>query len=247
MSSSSYRESHLHKGSEYHETFEALPHRAMMWRLEQTLLVRLLSACFPVGPPTHLDFACGTGRLLGFLEPRVASSTGVDVSPTMLSVARAELPEARIIEADLTTDDPLGDETFELVTAFRFFPNAEPELRSAAMTAVARHLAPDGALIWNNHKHDRSLVRRIALALGRPQRAAPSGEMDRTMTRAEVQALVAEAGLRIDSEHPIAVLPFTDKVMPKPASLVGALESALASLPGAAAWAQNLIYVCRRA
>ena len=40
---------------------------------------------------------------------------------------------------------------FDLVTSFRFFGNAQDELRSSALAAINRHLRPQGYLIINNH------------------------------------------------------------------------------------------------
>ena len=117
-----YRESHKNKGLNYQEGFERIPHRAMMWELEQSALDKIFDSFFPEQRPDYLDFACGTGRILGYLADRARSSTGVDVSQSMLSVARARVPGANIIQCDITRDDPFGDRTFELITAFRFFP-----------------------------------------------------------------------------------------------------------------------------
>jgi predicted TPR repeat methyltransferase len=193
----------------------------------------------------YLDFACGTGRIVAYMAARVSHAVGVDVSGSMLAEARDHAPSAEIHQADLTTQDMLEDRRFDLITAFRFFPNAEPALRAATMRVLVRHLAPGGLLVFNNHKQEGSLLLRMAAALGRrstPEEAARRG--DRMMTRAEVDALVRSAGLRMVSRHPLAVLPFTDRHMPGPGWLLEVLENRLAALPGSAALAQNVIYVC---
>ena len=74
---------------------------------------------------------------MSYLEDRTKSAVGVDLSPSMLEVARKNKRSAEIIEADLTRSDVLGDRKFNLITAFRFFPNAEAELRSEAMQVLA--------------------------------------------------------------------------------------------------------------
>ena len=61
---------------------------------------------------TLLELACGTGSVM----KQLASSyevTGVDRSDAMLAVAREKLPDARLVEGDMTTVD-LG-ETFDVV------------------------------------------------------------------------------------------------------------------------------------
>ena len=236
-----YTDSHKGKGSNYHQTFapEVNPHRAMLWRLERRALDEILRHHLVPGKAAHLDFACGTGRILGHLRRQVASATGVDVSTSMMEVARDVAQGAELIEADLTQRDVLGERQFDLITAFRFFPNAEPELRRAVLRVLARHLAPRGVLVFNNHKNRNSLTRRISRFLGRE---APG----RTMTHAEVQTLVAEAGLRIVEVVPLASLPFSENHLGIPVPLLELVERGLSGRRVLTGIAQDVIYVCGR-
>lgn len=237
-----YTDRHKARGSEYHESFspDVNPYRAMVWRLEQRALDRMLRDRLAPGTVKHLDFACGTGRILEHFLPRVASATGVDVSASMMKVAAQVAPGAELIEADLTKADVLGERTFDLITAFRFFPNAEPELRSAIFRVLARHLAPGGVLVFNNHKNRNSLRRRISRLLGR--------EVARgTMTHAEVEALVGAAGLRIVGITQLASLPVSENHPLLPVALVEPIERRLSRLTALAPIAQDVIYLCARA
>jgi ubiquinone/menaquinone biosynthesis C-methylase UbiE len=236
-----YTESHKGKGSNYHQSFapEVNPHRAMLWRLERRALDEVVRRHLVPGKVAHLDFACGTGRILGHLSRRVATATGVDVSPSMMEVARDVAPGAELIEADLTQRDVLGERHFDLITAFRFFPNAEPELRRSVIRVLARHLAPAGVLVFNNHKNRNSLPRRISRFLGRE---APG----QTMTDAEVQTLIAEVGLRILEVVPLASLPFSENHLFLPVLLLELLERGLSGRRALTSIAQDVIYVCAR-
>ncbi len=245
MDGKSYRDSHLHKGTDYHETFSSMPHRAMLWNLERKLLRRLVLEFFPTSPPLYLDFACGTGRILAHLAPFTRGAIGVDISASMLAVARCALPDLEIIEADLTRYDQLGDRKFDLITAFRFLPNAEPTLRMDTLGILAGHLNSDGVLIFNNHKNSGSMARHIAMALGTIDTDELSGT-DRWMSRQEVGELVSRVGLRITREYHFGVLPFTDRHMLRPTALLESLETVLNRVGLLAPLAQNLIYVCRR-
>ncbi len=232
-----YTESHQRKGEDYQRIFAERPHLRLLWALERRWLSAFVAARFD-RPPAHLDFACGTGRILAHLAPRCARSVGLDVSASMLEVARRAAPAATLIEADATRDDPLGDARFDLITAFRFFPNAEPALRAAALAVLARHLAPGGVIVFNNHLHRRSLRARIASARGR---LSPLG-----MTDDEARALVAGAGLVVDGAHGLGLLPLSDTHMLLPGALAEPLERALSRAPGAWRLAQDVIYVCGR-
>jgi SAM-dependent methyltransferase len=236
-----YTDRHKARGRDYHETFspEVNPHRAMVWRLEQGALDGILRDHLLPEKPAHLDFACGTGRVLGHLLGRVASSTGVDVSSSMMEVAAKVAPGAELIEADLTQRDVLGERTFDLITAFRFFPNAEPELRRSIFGILARHLSPRGVLVFNNHKNRNSLRRRISRLLGRKESMG-------TMTLADVEALVAETGLRIVNAIPLASLPFSKNHLPLPVRLFEPIERWMSGVSSLAGLAQQVIYVCVR-
>ncbi len=236
----SYRESHKRKGADYYDTFATIPHRAILWKLERTVLDRIVRERFLGVKPRYLDFACGTGRILGHLEPRVESAVGVDVSSSMLQIARANVPAASIIEADITRSDVLGPLRFDLITAFRFFPNAEPTLRSEVMAKLAEHLTPGGYLVFNNHKNQNSLVRRI---LRWRNRLLSEAEL---MSMEEVQGLVCGAGLHIVMAYPLGILPVTERRTPRPYWLIAGLEDLASRIPGVLPLAQNIIYLCRK-
>lgn len=235
---SSYRESHRAKGADYSASFEAIPHRALIWELEQAILHRILMDHFSDKPVRYLDFATGTGRILHALEDRVDEATGVDISASMLQDARARVDHAEIIEADLTANDVLGDRTFDLITTFRFFPNAEQGLRDAVMPILIRHLAPGGVLVFNNHQNAGSLVKRINRLRGL------SGALE--WASDDVEAFIASNGLEVLSRHAAGVLPFTERHMPAPPAVVNLAETVLGRVPGSHRLAQDIIYVCRR-
>lgn len=228
----SYRESHLNKGCDYHNNFVSLPHRAMIWRLEQKILDRILREFFPEKPLEYLDFACGTGRILGHMVPYVQNAVGVDVSQSMLKVARSNVPDATIIEVDITREDVLKRREFDLITAFRFFPNAEPALRSGALLTLKEHLKPKGILIFNNHRNTR-LWHDLGLR-----------KSNGLMSRREVRQLLDEANMKVLKEYPLAILPFSDKRFTGPKWLVEKLEVLASILPGKTWLAQNIVYVC---
>lgn len=64
----SYRESHIGKGLDDGQRFSENQYRAFMWALERQVLRSILHKHFSTHKPTVLDFACGTGRIMLFLE-----------------------------------------------------------------------------------------------------------------------------------------------------------------------------------
>ncbi len=236
-----YRTSHqmTGKGAEYDARFRRNRHRSMVWQMERRVLKGVVSGLARGGPVRYLDFACGTGRVLSFMESRVDEAVGLDVSADMLGVARTAVQRAELILGDLTDGGMLTGRRFELITAFRFFPNAEPDLRREAMRALAERLAPSGRLVLNNHLNAGSLLRRVAAIAERAGRT-------HSMSHAEVEDLARGAGLRVLSAHGIGYVPVSERRFQWAVPLVYPLEAALAAVnvPGLRMLAQNIVYVC---
>lgn len=197
--SGDYRSSHLAKGEDYDRIFRERPREASMWRLERRVLLKVLHERYNDIPPSHLDFACGTGRVLAFLQPHASTSVGVDVSPTMLKVATVRAPRSKTVLADITRTDALEGSEFDLITAFRFFPNAEPSLRFEAMTTLRGLLSARGLIVVNNHLNGGSSLRRFQSARGRPT--------GHSMDHAEMEQLCHAADLEIVQSLGLGLLP----------------------------------------
>ena len=148
-----YTTSHYHKGEDYHERFNILPGRKIIWNIEKKILDKFLEEKNNID---HLDFAGGTGRISSHLHFKCKKRYLIDASEKMINEAKKNLNDVIFINDDFTKIENF-EEKFDLVTAFRFFPNAEPDLRDNAMNFISKHLSEDGCLIFNNHKNFWSL------------------------------------------------------------------------------------------
>jgi SAM-dependent methyltransferase len=235
-----YRASHVAagKGKNYKASFSRGSHRGLIWDLEKQVLNDVINEFMPHRPIAHLDFACGTGRIATHLEDKTAMSVGVDVSPEMLRIAREDLRHSRIVEADLTRNDVLTEEKFDLITAFRFFPGAQADLREQVMAILAKHLKVGGYLIFNNHRNMSSLLYRGMRLLGRP--GGREG-----MNYGEVVSLVSGAGLRIRKLYGLGLIPWANDhlILPK---LFYAVESVVSQRGILRNLCVNNVFVCSR-
>jgi len=73
-----------------------------------------------------------------------------------LSYAKANCSNSNIIVHDIKNG--AIKETFEIVTAFRFFVNAENELKERALHAINQMLSTEGILITNCHQNSYSFL-----------------------------------------------------------------------------------------
>ena len=239
----SYRESHKYetKGAEYEAYYQNKRWQRFLWSREQEIILRIIEKYF-AGKDVHLlDFACGTGRITELLENRVKTSTGIDVSGSMLAIAREKLKRTEVIEADITVENILKPRKFNLITAFRFFLNAEPELRSAAIKTITELLDEDGYLVFNNHQNSGSPWIRLRYAHYRKKN--PQGIYN-VMSIEQMKYLVEEAGLEIAEIYPIGF--FNPPKIPVPDCLNRGIDWAASKLKFMNQFSENLIAVCRR-
>ncbi len=145
----------MSRGDTYDSAIAGDPFDAYMANREAAYLRDAIPRLVP-RDARYLDFACGTGRVTATVAPLVGESTGVDVSESMLSEARRKCPSTRFVCADLTQKDAdLGQ--FDLATSFRFFGNAEDDLRVAALRSLGALVRKGGLLVINNHRNPNSI------------------------------------------------------------------------------------------
>ena len=96
---------------------------------------------------THLlDIGTGTGRVLQLLESHVDSGLGIDLSREMLTVARANLADARYAHCSLRQADmyqlPVAEASFDLVVLHMVLHFSDRP--TDVIAEAARALAPGG-------------------------------------------------------------------------------------------------------
>ncbi len=156
----------------------------------------LLSLAGPGPYQRIIDFGTGTGRMLQLFADRARRAEGLDMSHQMLTVARADLGQAGITNAQVrqgnVTATPFEDEVADLVIihqVLHFVDTPEHVLAEAARVLVpgGRLLIADFAphdleFLRTEHGHHRlgvrddnlrSWVNRAGLELSPPQRFDP--------------------------------------------------------------------------
>jgi SAM-dependent methyltransferase len=234
-----YTALHLGAGEKYHKRFVANPGRALMWDLEQAALRDLIGG---LEPRRALDFACGTGHISSFVEkafPELAIE-GIDISESMLELARKQgaRTEYRLMDTQQAISF-YGERHFDLVMAFRFFPNAEVPLRQRIAADLARLVSDDGALVINNHRNFWStsyFARRL------------KGERPMGALNSDIEGLFTDQGFRVVRRLSLGVWPQGDRhALLLPWKAVRALEEKnLASMAAHHTLGYNTIWVLSR-
>jgi ubiquinone/menaquinone biosynthesis C-methylase UbiE len=139
-------------------------------------------------PETILDVGCGTGRLLRAAQRRWprARLLGVDPAPGMVDVAR-RLNPAATFHVGAAEALPLPDATADLALSTISFHHWRDQ--AAGVREVARVLRPGGRFLLADFVTPAWIARLT--------------RNPRVHTRAELSALVAQAGLAVVTQEPV--------------------------------------------
>ena len=91
-----------------------------------------------------LDVGCGSGLTLVLAAQRGATSSGLDISPGLLGIARGRLPDADLREGDMESL-PFSDAAFDAVVGVNEFQFAGDPPR--ALREAARVARPNGRVV----------------------------------------------------------------------------------------------------
>ena len=94
-----------------------------------------------------LDVGCGTGSHLELYQRYQCHLYGLDLSPSMLDVARARLGNAAQLDLGNATDMPYADNKFDLVISMLSLHEMSPETRSAVLSEIRRVIKKDGCFL----------------------------------------------------------------------------------------------------
>lgn len=213
----------------------------MLWQWEQGILERELGELQRTTRDIeYLDFGCGTGRILVFLEDKVATSVGVDPAEAMLARACIRVRKAELIHADITQEDVLFGKQFDLITAFRIFLNSQPELRDEMFQVLLPKLRNKHSLfVFNIHGNlwSHRIFTKLWLWL--------RGKRLSAATKNEMRALARRHGLEIVRWYGFGLLPkIIYRVIGSPVAF--RIDKLFSWIPGARHVSYDLVFVCKK-
>jgi len=94
-----------------------------------------------------LDVGCGTGTHLELYQRYKCNLYGLDLSPSMLEVARERLGDTAQLDLGDATNMPYEDDKFDLVISMLLLHEISPETRSSVLNEVKRILKVNGRIL----------------------------------------------------------------------------------------------------
>jgi SAM-dependent methyltransferase len=151
-----------------------------------------------------LDLGCGAGvPTTGTLAQRYAV-TGVDVSSAQLAAARANVPTATFIEADIASID-FAPESFDAVTALYVISHVPREHHANLFGRIARWLRPNGLFVASLGAGDSPDWTGDWLGVPMFFSSFDAAENERLLTAAGFELDIAEV---VETLEPEAAVPF---------------------------------------
>ncbi len=237
-----YRYSHTQPGKGSFYDFKVYGQKSghrSIWLMERQYLTDVISRLV-VKKNKYLDFACGTGRIIEIFADGFNKAVGLDISEPMLSMAKKKNIKAELLLADITENPDIAGGEFDLITAFRFFLNAQQLLRYRVIDILAEKLTKDGILIFNIHNSKPSfLCLQNAFTNLFTQRKIPS------LSRKQVTDLVKKADLEIVETRAFGIIPKAAHII-SGARLWGRMDKTLQKVKLLQKIGSDVIYVCRK-
>jgi len=233
---------------EYADGFGGGMFMSALWDLEKEALARSQVLARANGKGSYLDFACGHGRVSGLLAPRFTSAIGVDISEAMVALAREVHPTLTFVSGDITASPSVldGRSAFDVISVFRFLPQAAPNVRLNVLRKLVEHLAPEGILVINNNANRTSALWPALVTRSVVRRESVRQLLNRrTLAHRHLERLLADLGLEVVEVEPASYLPETiARRLPRRAWL--ALERRLIRAGIGASFATDQVVIARR-
>jgi SAM-dependent methyltransferase len=241
-----YRNSHMAptKGASYDASFKKLPYRKMVWRWEQEMLTKYAQTiCQEKESVIYLDFACGTGRILSHLESWMEESCGVDISPSMLEIAKQNQKKSKLFCGDISKNNFFPDNYFDLVPAFRFFLNAQQELRESVMQVLHNIIKPNGYLIFNIHMNKGCLLEKSIKVYEKVRNIHDDHEF--AISIKEIETLVESANFKILKMDHFGIIPIYSDRHRFLLNPIYNIEELISQKPFFLPYSRYIIYICQ--
>ncbi len=244
----SYRSCHLAESTakNYDRGFYFSDYRRFVMKWEKYVLNKIINNHVS-RKENYLDFACGTGRIVSLIEDAFTNSFGIDISAAMLKVAKQKVKTAALIEQDISINNYDFKNQMDLITAFRFFLNAEPELRSGVLRQLNKALKPDGLLVFNIHKN-KTVVSKFAdkTAILLYKITGRHFHRQNSISITEIKELLKEHNFEIIKTYHKIIIPIINENTRFRLSQFSRIEDFFSRIPVSLYLSRNIIYVCKK-
>lgn len=191
----SYKDSHKWKDfAENYDKSICNKFESRIYQIENEILLEYIKKFFKDQNINIMDFACGTWRITSLLFSEYKNIAWYDISENMLNIAKNKYPQIKFYKKDIADTITENIEKFDCITSFRFFLNAEYELKKDILLSLKKYLKKNGIIIFNIHMNKYS----IPFWLSKMKYALWLTKIEQNwMSYSEVKKMLAETGFKI--------------------------------------------------
>lgn len=204
-----YRQVFQNSVDKYEQTTQT-KHISLIYNLEKDVLERFFYE-INSGDLSVMDFACGSGRWTKYLETKFKSTVGVDVSRKMIDSAKRKCCKTHFHVTDITSNNQVTlKQEFDVITAFRFYKNAEDELREEVTKVIPTYLKENGYFIFDLHLNTYSFNGVVANCIKalKLDKVTSIGKLTiRTISLGDIKQLFENTNLEIVDYWGMGVMP----------------------------------------
>ncbi len=125
---------------------------------DRSMLDLFAGRVLAAGGGTVVDAGCGPGWLTGHLAGRGLDIVGLDVSPSLVTLARTNHPDLTFSVGSVT-DLPFDDRSLAGVLSWYVLHHVPDDVLPAVLAEFARVLVPGGQLLVGGHSGEGSSVK----------------------------------------------------------------------------------------
>jgi hypothetical protein len=169
----------------------------------------------------------------------------------MISFAKQKCKKTKFILTDLTSknvDSKLNNEKFDVITAFRFYKNAEQELRRDATKSLKKYIKDEGYFVFDLHLNSRSFMGILArlIKLIRLDKLLNLNKLNvRTISLEDINKLFKE-NFEIIDYYGMGLLPSKSNYLILPRKLLYKIESFFTKNKILRGFSYNLLIIAKR-
>jgi len=166
----------------------------------------VLKVAQPAAGMKVLEVGCGTGTNLALFAEAGCEISGIDLSPSMLGLAKEKLGDAADLHLGDASDMPFDDGAFDLVVAFLTLHEMPSAVRGPVVSEMTRVVKRGGRLVLVDFHHGpfrfpkgwlyRAIIVPIEIAAGREH----FRNHREFLRRGGLPALIDHNGLKVERE-----------------------------------------------
>lgn len=188
-----------------------------------------------------LDFACWTWRITSFIKSQYPNIVGYDISDEMLMVANKKYKNISFYKKDILNERII--DKFDIITSFRFFLNAEYDLKKDILLSLYNLLDKNGIIIFNIHMNKLSiafLLTRIKYLLWL------TNIKQKWMSYMDVQKLLEETWYKIDYSIGYSFLLWNPLLVFLPSPILYYIDNILSKISILKIFSKDIIFVIKK-